>query len=617
MGIKVDLTANILPYIASLHSNEEQRLAALKSTHLLDSKPSERFDKITNLVAGVFDVPIALVSLTDAERQWFLSNCGLNTSQVSRDMAFCAHAIHEDEILVIEDASNHPIFKDHPLVTGEPFIQFYAGAVIRDENRLPLGTLCIIDTKPRAFDRKDSRRLINFAQLIRQEMLGLSDVTEDRMQNAFKTHKDPITNTLWGEAFFDSVELYRDTNAKSAQFLTICLDIINLDKLNSAYGRIVGDQVIWEICKRLSHSLKSIGIFFVGRLKSRQLGAFVVLQNAATTTELEQKLSQMVLELAAIISTHVSDIAPQINIVYTVESSKDTLFREAVRSAQLVLKQVKLKKSGVQLTRVTAARQALIARNFDIAGGLHNAIKTEQLHLVYQPKVSSDSFEVVGLECLLRWQHPVHGFVSPLDIFKCAEGTSSALYLEKWIFKTAFAQAAAWKKMGMKIPKLSINLTGETLVDPSFHDYLLTNLKQYGLSTSDLDIEILESSVFYDMEFCLAAIQRFHDVGISFSLDDFGTGFSNLSYLKTMPISTLKVDMSFVHDITEKRQSAALCSSIITMARDLGMQSVAEGVETEAQLKMLKNMGCDLIQGYYFHKPMPAQQIYELMQRNN
>lgn len=608
---------NIPPYVARLHSKETQRLEALKSTFLLDSKPSKRFDKITELVADIFDVPIALVSLVDAERQWFLSNCGLSVPQTSRDVAFCAHAIHEDEILVIEDASNHPVFKDSPSVTGEPSIQFYAGAVIRDENRLPLGTLCIIDTKPRVFDKRNCRRLIKFAQLIRQEMFGLSDITEDRMQNAFKTNKDPITNTLWADAFFDSVELYRDTNNEKSRFLTICIDIINLNKLNNSYGRIVGDQVIWETCKRLIDSLKNIGLSFVGRLKSNQLGVFATLENDVTTTDLEQKISQIVLSLSEIISTPISDIPPQINIVYTIESSKNTLFRESIRSTQLVMNQVKPKKSGVQLTKVTIAAQALVAKSFDIAGGLHNAIKINQLHLVYQPKVSVDGSKVIGLECLLRWQHPVHGFVSPLDIFECAEGTNSSLYLEKWIFKTAFAQAATWKKMGVTVPKISINLTGETLIDPSFYDYVLINLKHYGLNTGDIDIEILESSAFHDMEFCLAAIQRFYDVGISFSLDDFGTGFSNLSYLKTMPISTLKVDMSFVHDITEKRQSAALCNSIITMARDLGMQSVAEGVETKEQLEMLKNMGCNLIQGYYFYKPMLAEQIYNLIQKNN
>jgi Amt family ammonium transporter len=348
-------------------------------------------------------------------------------------------------------------------------------------------------------------------------------------------------------------------------------------------------------------------------LKPRQIAVFTSLKNDMTTTYLEQKLSQMVLSLAETISTPISDISPQIDIVYKNEPSTDILFRESMRSTQLVMKQARPKKMGVQLIKVTTATQALIAKNFDIAGSLHNAIKTNQLHLVYQPKVSSDNFDILGLECLLRWQHPVHGFVSPLDIFECAESTSNTLYLEKWIFKTALAQTAVWKEMGLKVPKLSINLTGETLVAPDFYDYLLINLKEYGLNASDIDIEILESSVFHDMEFCLAAIQRFYEVGISFSLDDFGTGFSNLSYLKTMPISTLKVDMSFVHDITDKPQSAALCNSIISMARDLGMQSVAEGVETKEQLNMLKTMGCNLIQGYYFHKPMPAEQILKLM----
>ncbi|MBT0584814.1 sensor domain-containing phosphodiesterase [Alteromonas oceanisediminis] len=613
----MDLTLNTLPYVARLHDQEKQRLSALKRTHLLDSPPSKRFDKITLLVADIFEAPIALVSLIDAERQWFLSRCGLASTQTSRDVAFCAHAIHEDEIFVIEDATCHPIFKDNPLVTGDPFIQFYAGAVIRDENRLPLGTLCIIDTKPRVFGKKDSRRLIKFAELVRQEMFGFSDETDERMQNSFIAKKDPVTNTLWGDALFDAVERYRDTNIHQKPFATICIDIVNFNMLNNSYGRIVADQVIWETSKRLRHCLKGINTFYVGRLKSRQLGVFACLDSDTGSLELEQKLSQMEFSLREIVSTSVSDVYPHIDIVYAIETSQHTLFRESIRSMQLVMSQIRPQKSGVQLVKVTTETRALITKHFDIAGGLLDAINTNQLGLVYQPKVSTDGNEIVGLECLLRWQHSTHGFVSPLDIFECAKGINSTLYLEKWIFKTALCQAAYWKEMGKKVPKLSINLTGETLVDPSFYEFLLTNLDEYGLDPSDIDIEILESSVFHDMEFCLAVIQRFYEVGISFSLDDFGTGFSNLSYLKKMPISTLKVDMSFVHDITEKGQSAALCNSIISMARDLGMQSVAEGVESKAQLEMLTAMGCNLIQGYYFYKPMPTGLLQNLLQNND
>lgn len=169
------------------------------------------------------------------------------------------------------------------------------------------------------------------------------------------------------------------------------------------------------------------------------------------------------------------------------------------------------------------------------------------------------------------------------------------------------------EKAGFTIPKISINLTGETLTNPQFYDTLTKCLHEHQLSASYFDIEILESSVFHDKTLALAAIQRINDAGLSFSLDDFGTGFSNLSYLKTMPITSLKIDISFVRDITQDLGSAALCNSIVSMAKDLGMQSVAEGVETEAQLNMLKKMGCNIIQGYYFYKPLSAEKAESLL----
>lgn len=314
-------------YAAKPHEMEAQRLASLQHTQLLDSTPSQRFDAITNLVADVFQTPIALVSLIDSKRQWFLSNCGLSASQTSRDVAFCAHAIHEDEILVIEDTRNDVVFKDSPLVVGEPFIQFYAGAVIRDDNVLPLGTLCIIDKKPRRFEKKEQRLLIKFAKLIRQEIIGSDEITEARTKSTFRVNKDPITNTLWGDSFFESVELYRDTQKNESNCITLRAEITNLESLNNTYGRVVGDQVIWEISRRLSHNIKEFGHTIVGRLKAKELVVFSVLDKELSSQEIDKKLAQMVSVIGKVISTPIGDIQPQVSIGYKTEQSNNYLFK--------------------------------------------------------------------------------------------------------------------------------------------------------------------------------------------------------------------------------------------------------------------------------------------------
>jgi len=161
--------------IAAPHAREEERLEALKATGLLDSAPQQRFDRLTELAKGTFDVETAVISLVDADRQWFLSTCGLDAKETSRDVAFCAHTIHEDDYLVVEDASNDPRFKGNPLVTSGPYIRFYAGAVLRNPEGLPLGTLCLLDPSPRSMSLQELNTLRTMVRLVEGEIFQVDN----------------------------------------------------------------------------------------------------------------------------------------------------------------------------------------------------------------------------------------------------------------------------------------------------------------------------------------------------------------------------------------------------------------------------------------------------------
>jgi GAF domain-containing protein len=168
--MKEDKPVKLVSSTAQLGEREDERLAALRKTGLLDAQPEARFDRFTELAQTVFDVATAVISLIDADRQWFLSKCGLDADETSRDIAFCAHSIHEDKYLVVEDASEDPRFKDNPLVTSDPCIRFYAGAVLRDPTGLPLGTLCIFDPQPRSMTLRDRNALVSMARMVEHEI---------------------------------------------------------------------------------------------------------------------------------------------------------------------------------------------------------------------------------------------------------------------------------------------------------------------------------------------------------------------------------------------------------------------------------------------------------------
>ncbi|MEL6215565.1 MAG: GAF domain-containing protein [Pseudomonadota bacterium] len=195
-------------YGAPLHESETRRVAAVKQLGLLDRPKEERFDRITRFAADIFGVPTAVISLVDTNRQWFISRCGLDVSETPRSEAFCAHALHEDEVLVVEDATSHPVFSFNPLVSGDPGIAFYAGAVLRDQKGLPLGTLCLIDYKPRKFSKDEIRRLVKLGRIARTEVLRGSSALIDNTRSFRGAQIDPVTGGLWVDTFIDSVTEY-------------------------------------------------------------------------------------------------------------------------------------------------------------------------------------------------------------------------------------------------------------------------------------------------------------------------------------------------------------------------------------------------------------------------
>jgi EAL domain-containing protein (putative c-di-GMP-specific phosphodiesterase class I) len=244
---------------------------------------------------------------------------------------------------------------------------------------------------------------------------------------------------------------------------------------------------------------------------------------------------------------------------------------------------------------------------------LHQAVEKEEFELHYQPKVEIASGRVSGVEALLRWRHPRLGLINADQFISAAADHRLLLPIGEWVISAACAQARQWLDSGidaLSMP-IAINVTIPEL-QPGFPAAIRTMLTNCGIPPSCLQLEITESLLVRDLERVSSVLQEISDSGITIAIDDFGTGYSSLSLLKTLPIDILKVDQSFVRDLSEEPGETAIVSAIISMARALALRVVAEGVENEMQLALLKTLGCDEYQGYYFSEPLPAN---ELMQR--
>ncbi len=251
--------------------------------------------------------------------------------------------------------------------------------------------------------------------------------------------------------------------------------------------------------------------------------------------------------------------------------------------------------------------------NLALASELHDAIAQDQLELHYQPQVDLVSGQIVGMEALARWRHPLRGMVSPGVFIPLAEEIGLIGSIGAWVLHEACRQNKAWQKQGLPPLRVAVNLSARQFLQADIVEVVVKTLTDTGLASRYLELEITESMLMQDINETISTMQKLNACGINFSLDDFGTGYSSLSHLKRFPLETLKIDQSFVRDIPQDKDDTAIATAIIAMARALDISVVAEGVETAEQLAFLRTQHCDAIQGYFFSRPLPAEDFARLL----
>jgi EAL domain-containing protein (putative c-di-GMP-specific phosphodiesterase class I) len=236
--------------------------------------------------------------------------------------------------------------------------------------------------------------------------------------------------------------------------------------------------------------------------------------------------------------------------------------------------------------------------------------------LHYQPKVDMESGKIIGMEALLRWQSPERGLVAPGEFIPLLEETGLILPVGEWVLRAACKQARAWRAAGIADVHIAVNLSTLQFKQPDFAGLVLGILKENDLDPAlgAIELELTETLLMNNAAGAVDTLIKLHEAGIRFSIDDFGTGYSSLSYLKRFPISSLKIDQSFVRDLSTDRDDKAIVAAIIALGHSLGLNVIAEGVETTAQLELLRKKGCNEMQGFLFSRPVPAAEMTQLLQ---
>lgn len=299
-----------------------------------------------------------------------------------------------------------------------------------------------------------------------------------------------------------------------------------------------------------------------------------------------------------------------------------SLFPHDGKESQSLLKNTgsalyRAKKSGGDSYRFyTEDMNSKASRQFALETSLRHAIDNEEFVLHYQPRLAVDSLKITGVEALVRWQHPQLGLLSPAEFIPLAENNGLILPIGEWVLRTACRQNREWQERGFTAMCVGVNVSARQFQQEHLAEIVLQILEETGLAPEYLDLELTESSIMSKAQATIDVLTRLKAMGITISIDDFGTGFSSLSYLKRLPIDALKIDQSFVRDVTTDPDDAALVMAIVTLAHNLRLQVVAEGVETEEQLRFLHLLRCDEVQGYLFSKPLPAEGLEQVLALN-
>ena len=737
---------------APLPDDETGRLAALRSYAVLDTPPEAAFDDLVRLAATIAGTPVALVSLVDADRQWFKAKYGIDVPETPREMAFCGYTLLSRDVLVIPDAAASPWLADNVLVTGGPHIRFYAGMPLVSPEGHALGSLCVIDTVPRELtaEQTDALRVLGrqaMAQLqLRRAMVHLAsserfaratiDALTTRITVLDEAGRVVAANRAWRDAsdlpdggvglnYLDDCgaeagpegvcggtegpgradaaavaaglrevlagrrdlftleyahaghragdrghprwslvratrfeddgrprlvlchtdvtdrhaaaeRLRHDarhdaltglpnrvlfaervdrcialTRRRDYPYAVLFLDLDRFKIINDSLGHAAGDRLLTTVAERIGTAVRPTDL--VARMGGDE---FTILLEHLTQPGDAARVAERVRAAVARpveFDGHELETTASIGIVACFDGPAGTLApryesaKDLIRDADAAMYKAKAAGKDRYVVFDQTMHAEVVAR-MTLEADLRRAADRGELELHYQPIVAVGGGRTVGFEALVRWRRNGR-LISPADFIPVAEDTNLIVGIGAWVLRRACRQLADWRATGGPMADLyvTVNVSRRQLADPGLIGTVRDVLAETGLPPAALGLEITESAIMADpaaAERVLVDLKR--QTGVRLSLDDFGTGYSSLSCLQRFPIDLLKIDRSFVRNVAADRRDAAVMRTIVTLAHDLDMSVVAEGIEQPEQAAFLAGARCDLTQGFLYSRPLAA-----------
>jgi diguanylate cyclase (GGDEF)-like protein len=461
--------------------------------------------------------------------------------------------------------------------------------------------------------KEPDRVLINIAQALGSEIGQYIVRMQAEEAVKFMAMHDSLTE-LPNRVMFNE-RLARAIPQARRHGRTLAVLFVDLDKfkqINDTLGHEAGDFVLREAAQRLLDNLRAGDT--VARFGGDEF--VVLLEEVADPVYVGSVTQKLIAALAApfVIGGRDYHVTASIGVSSYPEDGKDA--ETLLKNADVAM--YRAKESGRNAFEFYSAQiSAGSLERLSLESGLRRALEHDELALYYQPQIEACTGRIVGMEALVRWEHPEMGLLAPARFIRLAEETGLIVPLGEWVLQTACRAHREWQAMRLPLARVAVNLSPRQFLHAGLLRDTLRVLEETGCNSKYIELEITESMVMHDPTGAVALIRQMKDAGVRIAMDDFGTGYSSLGYLKRFPIDSLKIDRSFIADVPNDGGNVAITQAIIAMARTLRLTVIAEGVETPAQFNFLRSRGCDEVQGYYFSPPVPFHEATVLLQQSS
>jgi diguanylate cyclase (GGDEF)-like protein len=456
---------------------------------------------------------------------------------------------------------------------------------------------------------KRTQELKNSNQLLQQEIRERKSIENELLINKEHlvrlAHYDNLT-ALPNRMFFNEI-LNKALSIAARQNTVLAILFIDLDRfknINDALGHSTGDVVLKEIARRFTGVLRSSDT--LARLGGDE---FILLLNDIHYAKFASQIAEKILKISAEainVDSHVFFVSASIGIA--VYPSDGTSLEDLQKNADAAMYKAKRMGGGV-FHYFTKEMNTEAYKHIQLESSLRKAIKQHEFELYYQPKLDLKLGKMTGVEALIRWNNPDLGLIDPINFIPLAEETGLIMQIGEWSLRKACETNKRWQNLGYEPICVSVNLSAKQFQHKDIAKLVADILKETGLEAKYLDLEITETAVMENVDSAIKRLNEIKQMGVEISVDDFGMGYSSISYLKQFPVTVLKIDQSFIKGIPHKQNDMAITTAMIAMAHNLGMKVVAEGVETLEQMEYLAAHDCDMIQGYFISRPLPEKKI--------